>query len=86
MEHITATVVGVTDGKWTTACIKTDCDDIYDLSRAVYLAFAASPRVILELSPKKGSLEDVFIELTEGAAPVEETPNQETVESEVEEA
>ncbi len=85
VEHITDTVVGIADGRWTTACIKTDCEDIYDLSRAIYLAFAASPRAILELSLKKGSLEDVFIELAEGAAPVVETPNQETAESEVDE-
>lgn len=54
------------DGQWTTARIKTDCEDIYDLSRAVFLVFAASSRALLEMSLKKGTLEEVFIELSEG--------------------
>lgn len=63
--HITALTAEAADGQWTAAHIKTDCEAIYDLSRAVFLAFAASSRVILEMSLKKGSLEDVFIELSE---------------------
>ena len=55
-------------GKWTVAHISTDRQDIYELSRAVYLAFAGSERVILEMALKKGTLEDVFIELTESGS------------------
>lgn len=50
------------------AHIRTDHQDIYELSRTVYLAFAASDCVILEMALKKGTLEDVFIELTESGA------------------
>lgn len=65
--HITEITVDGADRPWTTAHLKTDCDAIYDLTRAVFLTFAASGRVILEMSPKRGSLEDVFIELSENA-------------------
>ena len=54
-------------GKWTVAHISTDRSDIYELSRAIYLAFTASDKVILEMTLKKGTLEDVFIELTESS-------------------
>ncbi len=53
------------DAPYTTAQITTDRKDIYELSRAVYRAFAAGDKAILEMALKKGSLEDVFIELTE---------------------
>lgn len=63
--HITQVSTEPANGPWTTAHIKTDQDDIYALSRSIFLAFAASQRVILEMSLKKGSLEDIFIELSE---------------------
>lgn len=63
--HITQVSAGPADGRWTTARIKTDQEDIYALSRNVFLAFAGSERVILEMSLKKGNLEDIFIELSE---------------------
>ena len=53
---------------YTLARISTDSADIYDLSRAVFLAFAQSGRVLLELSLKRGSLEDIFLELADGPA------------------
>lgn len=54
-----------TDGQLTTVHIKTDSSDVYALSRAVFLTFAQSGKAILEMSVRKGSLEDVFIELSE---------------------
>ena len=63
--HITDVTTETTQELWTIAHIKTDCGDIYELSRAVFLAFAASGKVILEMSLKKGTLEDIFIELSE---------------------
>lgn len=62
---ITDTEVERTEDKRTVAHLRTDCGDIYEVSRAVFLAFSASNRVILEMSLKKGTLEDVFLELTE---------------------
>ena len=80
VEYVTEVAADIADEKWTVAHIKTDCKNIYDLSRAVFLAFAGSGRVILEMSLKKGTLEDVFIELSEA----EPAPSRE--EREVEEA
>lgn len=74
LRHILAKVPAIsqltvedTPGKWTVAHISTDRSDIYELSRAIYLAFTASDKVILEMALKKGTLEDVFIELTESS-------------------
>lgn len=84
--HITEVTTGVADERWTQAHIRTDYEDIYKLSRAVFLAFAASKQVILEMSLKKGSLEDIFIELSE-ADPTQTVMEDATdTESEVNEA
>jgi len=45
--------------------IKTDCKDIYEISRAVFFAFAAKGKALLEMSLKRGNLEDIFLQLTE---------------------
>ena len=47
------------------ACLKTEENDIYRASGAVFSAFASKNKVLLEMSLKKANLEDVFIELTE---------------------
>lgn len=86
VEHITDLILDDKENPWTVAHIKTDAADIYDLSRAVFLSFSHSSRVILEMSLKKGSLEDVFLELSDSNI---DLPNvQDTVEekSEVEKA
>ena len=40
--------------------------DVYELSRAIFLAFAAGGEALCELSVRKASLEEIFLELTEG--------------------
>jgi len=50
----------------TTLRLKTDSEDVYLFTRSVFLAFSAKNIPLLELSPKKADLEDVFLELTEG--------------------
>ena len=47
------------------ARIKTDFDDIYAVSGAIFTAFAAKQKVLLEMTLEKADLEDIFIELTE---------------------
>ena len=42
--------------------------DIYELSKAIFLAFAGSGAALCELGVKKASLEDIFLELTENEA------------------
>lgn len=83
VDHITQMTTETVGSQRTTAHIKTDLDDIYILSRSIFRAFAASERVILEMSLKKGDLEDIFIELS-GSAPA--ALQTESEESEVEEA
>ena len=65
VEQISGQSIEPGEGPWTTVRIKTGCDDIYTLSRALFLAFAGSPYAILEMRLKRGTLEDVFLELTE---------------------
>ena len=65
--HITQIVTETADGGSTVAHIRSDHEDIYALSAAVFRAFAASQHVIYEMTLKKGNLEDIFIELSEAA-------------------
>ena len=86
VDHITEVTTGIVAEKWTVARIKTDHNNIYDLSRDVFLAFTKSTNVILEMSLKKGPLEDIFIELSEVEPDTQVATHDETHESEVEEA
>ncbi len=54
-----------TMGRNTVAKIKTENNDITAVTRSIYTSFANNNIVLLELSVKKATLEDVFIELTE---------------------
>ena len=86
VDHITEVTTGIVAEKWTVARIKTDHNNIYDLSRDVFLAFTKSKNVLLEMSLKKGTLEDIFIELSEVEPDTQVATHDETHESEVEEA
>lgn len=46
--------------------VKTESEDVKDICRELFFAFADEKKAILEMSSKKANLEDVFIELTEG--------------------
>jgi len=65
IRHITALSMGETDTGFVSARLKTDCEDIYTLSRAVFSAFAETGTALLEMSVKKANLEEVFLELAE---------------------
>jgi len=52
-------------GSPLTVHVRTESGDIDDLARDIFFAFAARGTALYELSPKKGTLEDVFLELTE---------------------
>ena len=62
---VTALDIKETDDGYASAQIKTDCDDVYRLSREVFLAFAKNGAALLEMTVKKADLEKVFLELTE---------------------
>ena len=40
--------------------------DVYELSKEIFLAFAGNNTALCELGVRKASLEDIFLELTEG--------------------
>ena len=45
--------------------VHTDLDDLYQMSGAIFHAFASKDQTLLEMTLKKANLEDVFLELTE---------------------
>lgn len=65
MEFISAAEMERAGEGRTTARIRMDCGDVYEASRAVFFAFAQRGVPLLELTPKKASLEDIFLELAE---------------------
>lgn len=85
VEHITDVCVEKKDADLVTVQVKTDLDDIYALSRALFFAFAERKKALVEVNLKKANLEDIFIELTEKTAeetvPAESTAATEPVES-----
>lgn len=68
-----------------TARVRIGHSDIYEVSRAVFCAFASKGVPLLELALKKASLEDVFLELADNSAGAgaEIPPGLEETESEV---
>lgn len=65
ISHISELTFEPKDSQFLVARIKSDHDNIYDISRGIFSAFAAQGKVLLEMSLKKANLEEVFIELTE---------------------
>ena len=60
----------------TAARVRAGTADIDPVCRDIFLAFAGADTVLLELTPRRASLEDVFLELSEAAGP-EETEREE---------
>ena len=87
VEHITQLTQEEIGNGLVTAHLKTDLLNVYDLSRAVFSAFAGGGKTLLELTVKKANLEDIFLELAENEEPEPEPPavEAELVESEVSE-
>lgn len=87
ISHIVDTNIEKKDSDYIRAYIKTDHDNIYDISRAIFTGFASKGKVLLEMTLKKANLEEVFIELTENDAVSEKAAeavnNQEEAEREV---
>ena len=50
----------------TAVSVRTGSENVKEISRELFFAFADKKKAILEMSSKKANLEDVFIELTEG--------------------
>lgn len=88
MEHIAEWQVEDDNDGNSVVQIKTDCEEMNDMCRALFFAFAEKGKAILQMNAKKASLEEVFIELTENDTTEEETENdeaqQETLNKELE--
>lgn len=65
VEHITEVTFQEPEEGRTVIKVQTDWDDIYAVSRSLFLAFARAEKPLLEMSLKKASLEAIFLELTE---------------------
>ena len=63
--YITDLTLETDENSMVTACVKTDLADVYQLSRAIFFAFATAGKALLELTVKKANLEDIFLELAE---------------------
>ncbi|MGM9538144.1 MAG: ABC transporter ATP-binding protein [Candidatus Onthomonas sp.] len=84
LSHITEVSAAENSSGFTTVQVKTDHDNIYDVSRAIFLAFSAQGKVLLEMTLKKANLEDVFIELTDSSAePTQQGQGSNAMEDEV---
>ena len=66
IEEITDITAGAAESELTVAHIRSNHENIYDLSAAVFRAFVSSGKLIYEMTLKRSNLEDVFIELSEG--------------------
>ena len=82
VEHITDVVMEDKKNPFTMAHLKTDHENIYETSRAVFETFAEKGKVLLEMNLKKASLEDVFVELTEGSGAEPEAEGETDMEPE----
>ncbi len=65
-EEVSHFLVETTQDGCCTAHVTTGCGDIHQVSRRISQACAEAGIPLLELSAKKGSLEDIFLELAEG--------------------
>ena len=84
IEYLTDIVIEKQEGEFVTLTLRTDHENIYDVSREVFRTLVANKGIILEMSLKKANLEDIFLELTDDNA-VPETAEIEMNESEAEE-
>lgn len=73
VNHITDTeVIHVSEGR-VTARLRADHEDVYQVSRDLFFAFSQWGVLLLELTPRKASLEDIFLELAENDETAPET-------------
>ena len=65
LPHITDLAFEQQEAKLTVVHIRSDLPELYELSRSISQEFAGQNLAIYEMSLKKGSLEDIFLELSE---------------------
>ena len=62
----------------TKVTLQGEGSDLSGLCREIFFAFAGAGKALLELSPKRASLEDLFLQLTEDGPERLDTPEEET--------
>lgn len=77
--HITDLTIETNEKNILSAHIKTDAQDIHSVSKEVFFAFAKRNQALLELTLKRATLEDIFLELTETEEPSKEKKGGEQV-------
>lgn len=80
IKEITSVNTELMDGGYLRAEVKTDNGDIYSVSRKIFNAFKDSGKALLEMSLKKASLEELFIELSGNPAESETAEEKEVPE------
>jgi ABC-2 type transport system ATP-binding protein len=83
--EITSVEANEKENGFTEIIIKTESDNIYDVSRQIFFAFAVNNKALLEMNLKKANLEDIFIELTADADKSQAEKSADAAESGVEE-
>ena len=84
IEHITEQVIEEKEAGRTAVTLRSDCENIYEISKALFWRFSEAGRSLLERNVKKADLEEIFIELTESTKTEEsETEESETGEGEM---
>lgn len=81
MDEITECQVETGEDGLLSVRIQTECQDLYQVSRELFFAFAERGQPLLELTLRKATLEDVFLELTEhesSTMPVEPAVSEES--------
>lgn len=63
--QITLVALEETEDGLCSACVSVGGEEIHRLCREIFLAFATRKAVLLELTPKKADLEDVFLQLSD---------------------
>lgn len=84
LEELLKNVPGISAVEWkgeekerTSVLIHVKTEDVYQACRDIFLVFSQAETVLLELIPKKASLEEVFLELS-GPDETEKTAGSET--------
>lgn len=72
ISHIAEWEIQVQEDRGTKVFARTESENVKDICRELFFAFADRKKAILEISSRKANLEDVFIELTEGESGVAE--------------
>ena len=79
--HITQMEIREAGAERVSVTLKTDLEDICQLSRQLFFLFADRKTALLEMALKKANLEDIFLELTESTDTVTQPEESEAKEA-----